>query len=282
MHRALRIVIAVGFAFGSSAALGQETFPAVPAAGAQPETQEATKDASAGKGEAGATKRESNPKKPDTSSPDNSPENRTQEQPERKQDEKIEGKTAPLAEGQSGAKSAESKTGAATEAPAQSVDEAQAESKEETDKKANTAAEGQRSPRGADVGAVTAGAGGESAAGSPASDTAPAAVPAPHKKPRKVVVREGGASEPPAQIVTGMTIEEASSQGNETEQLVDSAEEYLRRLLGRPLDAEQQGTVSQIHNYVAHARAAIKEGDISRGHTLAMKANLLAEDLVKH
>jgi hypothetical protein len=30
------------------------------------------------------------------------------------------------------------------------------------------------------------------------------------------------------------------------------------------------------------ARSALKEGDISRGHTLALKASLLAQDLEKH
>ncbi|MGA9527911.1 MAG: hypothetical protein WBS24_07345 [Terriglobales bacterium] len=100
--------------------------------------------------------------------------------------------------------------------------------------------------------------------------------------PKKVVVRRGGASEPSAQIVTGMTPQEALARQQEAEKALDAADESLKRVLGRPLDAQQEETVSQIHNYIGHARSALKEGDISRGYTLAVKANLLAEDLVKY
>jgi len=95
-------------------------------------------------------------------------------------------------------------------------------------------------------------------------------------------VRQGGAAEPSAQIVTGMTLQEAIAQRQDAEKSLDAADENLRRLLGRPLDAQQEETVSQIHNYMGRARSALREGDISRGHTLAVKANLLAEDLVKY
>jgi hypothetical protein len=101
-------------------------------------------------------------------------------------------------------------------------------------------------------------------------------------EPKKVVVRQGGAAEPSAQIVTGMTLQEAIAQRQDAEKSLDAADENLRRLLGRPLDAQQEETVSQIHNYMGRARSALREGDISRGHTLAVKANLLAEDLVKY
>jgi len=116
----------------------------------------------------------------------------------------------------------------------------------------------------------------------PASETAAPEVVTPRKVPRKIVVREGGASEPEAQIVTGMSPEEASKERLEAQKFLDAADEDLKRVIGRILDAQQQEAVSQIHNYVAHARSALQEGDISRGHTLALKASLLADDLVKH
>jgi hypothetical protein len=96
------------------------------------------------------------------------------------------------------------------------------------------------------------------------------------------VVREGGADEPAVQIVAGLPTEEASGQRREAEKFLDAADENLKRAAGRSFDAQQLETISQIHNYVERARAALKEGDISRGHTLALKANLLADDLVKH
>jgi len=109
-----------------------------------------------------------------------------------------------------------------------------------------------------------------------------ASSPAPEGAPRKIVVREGGAAEPPAQIVTGMAPEEANRQREAAEQLLNSTGETLRRVPPGPLDAQRQETVSQIQNYMEESRAALKEGDISRAHTLAEKASLLAQDIVKH
>lgn len=96
------------------------------------------------------------------------------------------------------------------------------------------------------------------------------------------MVREGGAAEPVAQIETGMTPEEAERRRREAELLLSTTAEKLKEIAPRPLDSQQEETISQIHNYLENARAALIEGDISRGHTLALKASLLAEDLLKH
>ena len=100
--------------------------------------------------------------------------------------------------------------------------------------------------------------------------------------PRKVVVREGGTDEPTAQIVTGMAPEEAGREREDAEQLLKKTVSTLERIDPDMFDRQQQETMSQIHNYMAGARAALKEGDIARGHTLAVKASLLAEDLARH
>jgi hypothetical protein len=111
---------------------------------------------------------------------------------------------------------------------------------------------------------------------------APKAGPAPEGQPRKIVVRQGGADEPTAQIVTGMAPAEADRERKDAEQLLSSTDDALQRLSAQTLDALRQETVSQIHNYMAGARSALKEGDIARAQTLAMKASLLASDLAKH
>jgi hypothetical protein len=108
------------------------------------------------------------------------------------------------------------------------------------------------------------------------------AAPAPDGTPRKIVVREGGAKEPAAQIVPGMTPAEATRQRRNAEQLLGSTDNLLKQLAGRTLDARQQETVGQIRNYMDGARSALKEGDTRRASTLAQKAHLLSEDLVKH
>jgi hypothetical protein len=108
------------------------------------------------------------------------------------------------------------------------------------------------------------------------------AASAPNGAPHKIVVREGGASEPAAQIAPGMTPAEATRQRHNAEQLLGATDDKLKRLAGRTLDARQQETVGQIRNYIDGARLALKEGDVRRANTLAQKAHLLSEDLVKH
>jgi hypothetical protein len=104
----------------------------------------------------------------------------------------------------------------------------------------------------------------------------------PEGTPRKIVVREGGASEPAAQIVPGMTAEEASRERQNAQQLLSSTDDQLKLLAARALDARQQETVAQIRNYMNGARGALQEGDVSRASTLAEKAHLLSDDLLKH
>jgi hypothetical protein len=107
------------------------------------------------------------------------------------------------------------------------------------------------------------------------------AAPAPGGAPRKIVVRHGGASEPAAQIAPGMSPAEAARQRQNAEQLLGSTGGQLKLLAGRALKAQQQETVGQIRNYMDGARSALQEGDLRRASTLAEKAHLLAEDLVK-
>jgi len=79
-----------------------------------------------------------------------------------------------------------------------------------------------------------------------------------------------------------MTPQEASRERQNAVELLTSTEENLKRLTARTLDSRQQETVAQIHYYADGARSALQDGDTQRAHTLALKAHLLAEDLVKH
>jgi hypothetical protein len=104
----------------------------------------------------------------------------------------------------------------------------------------------------------------------------------PDGEPRKVVVHRGGASEPIAQILPGITLEEASHQRENAEQLLASAESNLKQLAARTLNPNKQEMFVQIRHYMDGARSALKESDTQRAHTLALKAYLLSDDLVKH
>lgn len=104
--------------------------------------------------------------------------------------------------------------------------------------------------------------------------------PAPGE-PSRVVVRGGGANEPTAQLAPGLTEEQSRRQRQRTEELLDTTENNLRQLAGRTLKQNQQDTITQIRNYMVGARSALKDGDPQRARTLAFKARLLSDDLVK-
>jgi hypothetical protein len=106
--------------------------------------------------------------------------------------------------------------------------------------------------------------------------------PAEEGEPHRVVVRRGGALEPNAQIAPDMPPEEAVRQRHRAEEMLSAAEDRLKLLAGRTLQPPQQETTTQIRNYLEKARSALRDGDTQRGHTLALKAYLLADDLVKH
>ncbi len=110
----------------------------------------------------------------------------------------------------------------------------------------------------------------------------PITPPTAEGEPRKIVVHQGGASDPIAQIVPGITQEEASHQRESAEQLLASAESHLKQLAARMLHPKQQEMVVQIRQYMDGARSALKDSDTQRAHTLALKAYLLSDDLVKH
>ena len=100
-------------------------------------------------------------------------------------------------------------------------------------------------------------------------------------EPRKIVIHHGGATEPVTRIVPGITPEEAMRQREGAEQLLASSEGLLQKLGGRSLKPKQEGMVVQIRQYIDLATSALKESDTQRAQTLALKAYLLADDLVK-
>jgi hypothetical protein len=103
-----------------------------------------------------------------------------------------------------------------------------------------------------------------------------------HSDQNKTVVPEGGAKEPPAQIAPGLAPDEAKRDRHEAEQWLSSTDSQLKELATRQLSEPRQEVVIQVRNYQLEARAALKENDLRRAHTLALKAHLLADDMVKH
>lgn len=103
-----------------------------------------------------------------------------------------------------------------------------------------------------------------------------------HKNSNRTIVREGGTTDANALLSPSMTMEQASSQKQNTTQLLASAEANLQKVSTRKLNIDQQAMVDQVHSYVQQAKEALNRGDLQRGHNLALKANLLADDLARH
>jgi hypothetical protein len=103
-----------------------------------------------------------------------------------------------------------------------------------------------------------------------------------HSDQNKTVVPEGGAKEPPAQIAPGLAPEEAERDRHEAEQWLAATDGQLKELSNRHLSEPRQEVIAQVRNYQLGARSALKENDLRRAHTLALKAHLLADDMVKH
>jgi len=100
--------------------------------------------------------------------------------------------------------------------------------------------------------------------------------------PRKIVIRRGSTPEATAQLAPGMSEQKANQQRQNTELLLTTTESSLQQLETRTLNARDQETMSQIRNYMAGSRSALKDNDPQRAHTLAFKAHLLADELSKH
>jgi hypothetical protein len=55
----------------------------------------------------------------------------------------------------------------------------------------------------------------------------------------------------------------------------------LKQIAGRQLTPNQQDMVNQIRQFMGQSKAAVDAGDPDRARTLAWKAQLLSEELIK-
>ncbi len=100
--------------------------------------------------------------------------------------------------------------------------------------------------------------------------------------PRKIVVRDGGTSEPKTQLSPLTSGQQVSATRQNTDQLLASTQANLKAVSARKLTTSEEATVEQIKMFIEQANSALKEGDMQRGHNLAMKAHLLSDDLLRH
>jgi hypothetical protein len=99
--------------------------------------------------------------------------------------------------------------------------------------------------------------------------------------PSKIIVRQGGTSEPSIQLAGGAVGDQAANQRDSANQMLGSTEANLKKLAGQQLSANQQEMVTQVRQFMEQSRTAVSAGDLERARTLAWKAQLLSEELVK-
>ena len=99
--------------------------------------------------------------------------------------------------------------------------------------------------------------------------------------PPKVIVRQGGTSDPSIQLAGGAIGDQAAQQRDTANQMLEATEANLKKLSEAELNANQQDMVKQVRQFMAQSRSAVKASDFERARTLAWKAQLLSEELTK-
>lgn len=118
---------------------------------------------------------------------------------------------------------------------------------------------------------------GSASNGPPSNGSAPAqATPAPTNCPPRVVVKQGSTSEPPIQLVGGTP---SAPDRNTAIQMLQTAEENLRKINGQQLSSTQKDMVTQVRQFMDQSKTATAAGDLERARTLAWKAQTLSEEL---
>jgi hypothetical protein len=109
----------------------------------------------------------------------------------------------------------------------------------------------------------------------------PATPPAPTSAD-KVVIGEGSKPDPaaPPPLVADEAHNQAAQQRWNTNQLLGAAE-YNINNIHRTLSTDEQAIVQHIRGFIEQSRQALKDGDTERAHTLAIKAHLMSDELIK-
>jgi hypothetical protein len=63
--------------------------------------------------------------------------------------------------------------------------------------------------------------------------------------------------------------------------MLGTTDANLKQIAGRQLSATQQAMVNQIRQFMDQSKAAVVDGELERARTLAWKAQVLSEELVK-
>jgi outer membrane biosynthesis protein TonB len=101
-------------------------------------------------------------------------------------------------------------------------------------------------------------------------------------KPEPVQAEQPKPAEPSASVQISADVPNAAvqSETQKTVQLLRDSEAKLASL-ARSLNESEQAMQRQARDYIAQSNQAVRSGDYERAYNLAMKANLLANELAK-
>lgn len=102
----------------------------------------------------------------------------------------------------------------------------------------------------------------------------------PEEQKDKTVVTEGSETTTNDQLSAGIPEDAATQQKRSTAHLRETTENNLRSIT-RSLNSDEQAVLQQIRMFLSQSRAADSDGDIERAYRLAVKAQLLSEELAK-
>src|ERR1700727_1598860 len=78
---------------------------------------------------------------------------------------------------------------------------------------------------------------------------------------KKVIVRQGGTAEPSIELAGGAVGDQAAQQKHTANEMLQAAEENLKKIDGRQLAVNQQDMVDQIHQFMVQSKTAVAAGD---------------------
>ena len=102
-----------------------------------------------------------------------------------------------------------------------------------------------------------------------------------HNTPKKIIPAEPAPTpQQSGQISPGPTPANGGNSQASTDQLLQGAEANLNGIT-RTLSKDEEAMRAQIREFIKQSRTATTENDPARAHTLAVKARLLSDELVK-
>lgn len=99
--------------------------------------------------------------------------------------------------------------------------------------------------------------------------------------PKKTIVPLGGTTEPSIELAGAASDDQAARARNAVDQMVTVTENNLKNISNQTMSSSQKDQINQIRQYLTESKSAVADGDLDRARTLAWKAQMLSEDLVK-